>query len=129
MTIYLTRNKGPIWERPWPSWKLVVPCETTQLVGTLGVVYGWFMAPTGWPLALMVWGYALVFFILGSAVKIGAYRTLGTPRSQPSASSPPRRKARRGGSLTGGGGKRVAFSNTAINGVEDETYPGGYGWI
>ena len=24
MTIYLTRNKGAVWERPWPSWKLVV---------------------------------------------------------------------------------------------------------
>jgi len=31
MTIYLTRNKGPIWEWPLPSWKLVVPCEATQL--------------------------------------------------------------------------------------------------
>ncbi|MCV0369726.1 plasma-membrane proton-efflux P-type ATPase [Filomicrobium sp.] len=76
MTIYLTRNKGPIWERPWPSWKLVVPCETTQIVGTLAVVYGWFMAPTGWPLALMVWGYALVFFLLGSLIKISVYRLL-----------------------------------------------------
>ena len=73
MTIYLTRNKGAIWERPWPSWKLVVPCETTQIVGTLVVVYGLFMAPTGWPLALMVWGYALVSFFIGSALKIGTY--------------------------------------------------------
>ena len=62
MTIYLTRNKGPVWERPWPSWKLVIPCETTQLIGTLAVVYGWFMAPTGWPFVLMVWGYTLVSF-------------------------------------------------------------------
>ena len=76
MTIYLTRNKGPIWERPLPSWKLVVPCEATQLVGTLAVVYGWFMAPTGWPLALLVWGYALVSFMVASLVKIGAYRLL-----------------------------------------------------
>ena len=45
MTIYLTRNKGPVWERPWPSWKLVVPARATQLAGTLAVVYGWFMAP------------------------------------------------------------------------------------
>ena len=52
MTIYLTRNKGAIWEWPWPSWKLVVPAEATQIVGTLVVVYGWFMAPTGWPYAL-----------------------------------------------------------------------------
>jgi H+-transporting ATPase len=76
MTIYLTRNRGPIWERPWPSWKLIVPCETTQVVGTLAVVYGWFMAPTGWPLALLVWAYALIFFGLASVVKIGVYRLL-----------------------------------------------------
>lgn len=76
MTIYLTRNKGPIWERPWPSWKLIIPCETTQVVGTLAVVYGWFMASTGWPLALMVWGYALVFFLLASLIKISIYRLL-----------------------------------------------------
>ncbi len=76
MTIYLTRNKGPIWERPWPSWKLVVPCETTQLIGTLVVVYGWFMAPTGWLYVLMVWGYTLVSFFVASAIKIGAYGLL-----------------------------------------------------
>lgn len=76
MTIYLTRNKGAIWERPWPSWKLVVPCEATQLIGTLVVVYGWFMAPTGWTLALMVWAYTLISFCLASAVKIGVYRLL-----------------------------------------------------
>ncbi len=76
MTIYLTRNKGPVWERPWPSWKLVVPAETTQLIGTLVVVYGWFMAPTGWTLALMVWGYTLVSFMVASAIKIGTYQLL-----------------------------------------------------
>ncbi len=43
MTIYLTRNKGPIWQEPLPSLKLFVPSELTQLVGTLAVVYGWFM--------------------------------------------------------------------------------------
>ena len=76
MTIYLTRNKGPIWERPWPSWKLVVPCETTQLIGTLVVVYGLLMAPTGWLLVAMVWGYTLVSFFVASAIKIGSYRLL-----------------------------------------------------
>ena len=76
MTIYLTRNKGPVWERPWPSWKLVVPAETTQLIGTLVVVYGWFMAPTQWPLALMVWAYTLVSFMVASAIKIGTYHLM-----------------------------------------------------
>ncbi len=74
MTIYLTRNKGLVWQRPLPSWKLVVPCETTQIIGTLVVVYGWFMAPTGWTLALIVWGYTLVSFILANGVKLWAER-------------------------------------------------------
>jgi H+-transporting ATPase len=76
MTIYLTRNRGPVSERPWPSLKLVIPCESTQLLGTLIVVYGWFMAPTGWPYALMVWAYALGSFMLASIVKVGTYRLL-----------------------------------------------------
>jgi len=76
MTIYLTRNTGPIWERPWPSWKLVVPCEATQVLGTLVVVYGFFMAATGWPLALMTWAYTLVSFFVASAVKIGVYHLI-----------------------------------------------------
>ena len=76
MTIYLTRNVGPIWERPWPNWKLVVPCEITQLFGTLIVVYGLFMTPTGWRYALMVWGYTIISFLVASAIKIGGYRLL-----------------------------------------------------
>jgi len=76
MTIYLTRNQGPVWKRPWPSWKLVAPCETTQIVGTLIVVYGWFMAPTGWLYALMVWAYAVISFFVASGVKIGTYRLI-----------------------------------------------------
>ncbi|MCC0002298.1 MAG: plasma-membrane proton-efflux P-type ATPase [Methylobacteriaceae bacterium] len=76
MTIYLTRNKGPVWERPLPGWRLVVPAEITQIVGTLAVVYGWFMAPTGWKLALLVWAYTLVSFLIAMTVKIGVYRML-----------------------------------------------------
>ena len=76
MTIYLTRNKGPLWERPLPGWKLILPCEATQMLGTLAAVYGWFMAPVGWSLAALVWGYALVFFALASLVKIAVYRML-----------------------------------------------------
>jgi H+-transporting ATPase len=30
MTIYLTRHTGAIWQRPWPSWKLVVPIDPTR---------------------------------------------------------------------------------------------------
>ncbi len=33
---------------------------------------GWFVAPTGWPLALQ----AIVAFVIASAMKIGTYRLL-----------------------------------------------------
>ena len=74
MTIYLTRNEGWLWDRPWPSWKLVVPAELTQIVGTLAAVYGVFMTPIGWKLALMVWGFAFLEFITSSALKVAVYR-------------------------------------------------------
>jgi H+-transporting ATPase len=77
MTIYLTRNKGWVWEQPWPSWKLVVPCEVTQLFGTLIVVYGVAMAPTGWRVAAIVWAYTLISFFVANAVKVGTYRLIG----------------------------------------------------
>jgi H+-transporting ATPase len=76
LTIYLTRNTGPIWQRPLPSARLFVTTEVTQVVGTLAAVYGWFVEPIGWRYALLVWVYALGWFAFNSAVKIGAFRLL-----------------------------------------------------
>jgi H+-transporting ATPase len=76
LTIYLTRNAGPIWQRPWPSWKLLVATEATQVVGTLAAVYGWFVTPIGWGWALAVWGYALAWFLVNSVIKMGTYRLM-----------------------------------------------------
>jgi H+-transporting ATPase len=77
MTIYLTRNKGWVWERPLPSWRLMVPCEATQLLGTLIVVYGIAMSPIGWWLAALVWAYTLISFFIANAVKVGTYLLIG----------------------------------------------------
>ena len=76
LTIYLTRNTGAIWQRPWPSWRLVVATEATQVVGTLAAVYGWFVSPIGWRLALAVWAYALAWFLVNSVLKIASYRLM-----------------------------------------------------
>jgi H+-transporting ATPase len=76
LTIYLTRNTGAIWDRPWPDWKLFASTEATQVVGTLAAVYGWFVTPIGWTYALAVWGYALSWFLINSAVKIMVYRMI-----------------------------------------------------
>lgn len=76
LTIYLTRNTGLIWDRPWPSLKLFLATETTQIIGTLAAVYGWFVEPIGWGYALLVWVYALTWFLIESPIKMLAYRLL-----------------------------------------------------
>jgi H+-transporting ATPase len=76
LTIYLTRNSGAIWDRPWPSWQLLVATEATQVLGTLAAVYGWWVTPIGWRYALAVWGYALTWFLINSAVKIALLRLI-----------------------------------------------------
>jgi H+-transporting ATPase len=78
LTIFLTRNDGWFWNRPWPSWRLFVATEATQLFGTLAAVYGWFVEPIGWSYALMVWGYALLWFVVNDVIKIWTYRLLHT---------------------------------------------------
>jgi len=76
LTIYLTRNTGPIWQRPLPAARFFLATEATQLIGTLAAVYGWFVTPIGWRYALLVWAYALAWFGLNSVAKIVAYRLL-----------------------------------------------------
>lgn len=95
LTIYLTRNRGAIWQRPLPSWRLFLTAETTQAVGTLAAVYGLFVAPVGWALALLIWGYALAWFLINSLAKILLYRAMDRPRRSPPATRPTSRAAPR----------------------------------
>lgn len=69
MTLYLTRNDGHFWDKPWPSLKLFATTELTQVIGTLAAVYGWFVEPIGWGMALTVWAYAFVWFLFNNMVK------------------------------------------------------------
>jgi H+-transporting ATPase len=61
LTIYVTRNQSWFWTKPYPSLRLFLTTEATQVVGTLVAVYGVFVAPIGWGYALAVWGYALLW--------------------------------------------------------------------
>ena len=74
LTIYLTRNVGKIWDRPYPNLKFFLVTEATKVIGTLAAVYGWTIAPIGWKYALLVWAYSFAWFFINSAVKICAFR-------------------------------------------------------
>jgi H+-transporting ATPase len=71
MTIYIARRgTHPFWTQPFPSARLFWTTELTQVVATLFAVYGVFMPPIGWKLALLVWGYAFVWFLFNDFIKI-----------------------------------------------------------
>ncbi len=76
LTIFLTRNAGPFWQRPWPALRLVLATEATQLVGTAAAAWGFLVEPIGWRLAVLVWAYALAWFLLNGAVKVAVIRML-----------------------------------------------------
>jgi H+-transporting ATPase len=74
LTIYITRSRSWFWARPWPNWRLFVTTEATQVLGTLAAVYGWLLEPIGWEHALLVWGYALLWFPLNNAARVWVLR-------------------------------------------------------
>jgi H+-transporting ATPase len=75
LTIFVTRTRGPFWStRPAPI--LLGAVLLTQLAATMIAVFGIFMTPIGWQLALLVWGYALAWFVVSDRVKLLGYRVL-----------------------------------------------------
>jgi len=75
LTIFLTRTRGPFWSIR-PARVLWIAVLGTQTLATLIAVYGIFMTPLGWGWAALVWGYALVWFLLNDRVKLLTYWVL-----------------------------------------------------
>lgn len=77
MTIYLTRNTGWFWEKPYPKWLFFIAVEATQLIGTFFAVYGILVHPIGWAKAGIVWAFAIVSMLIMSLVKVATVKILG----------------------------------------------------
>ncbi len=75
-TLYITRAEGWFWQRPWPAPLLFWATLGTEILATLLAVYGFLITPIGWSYALLVWAYALVWFLFNDAVKVFTYRIL-----------------------------------------------------
>ena len=77
MTIYLARtHERHFWERPYPATILLVAAEGTQILATVIAVYGVLMTPIGWTLAGLIWGYALLMFVVTDFLKIRYFRLM-----------------------------------------------------
>ena len=78
LTLFVARTRGPFWSIR-PAKVLLLAIISTQLIATLIVVYGIFLPPIGWKLALFVWVYALAWFIVNDYVKRAAYAVFEHP--------------------------------------------------
>ncbi len=75
LTVFVARTRGPFWSIK-PSKLLLFAVLATQFIATLIVVYGFLLPAMGWKLALFVWGYALVAFVITDFLKVKFYRLL-----------------------------------------------------
>ncbi|MEM7192198.1 MAG: metal-transporting ATPase, partial [Pseudomonadota bacterium] len=73
LNIFVTRTRGPFWSIA-PAKILLIAVFGTQALATLIAVSGLLMPALPWELAAMVWGYALVWFLVNDQVKLLAYR-------------------------------------------------------
>ncbi|WP_226996613.1 plasma-membrane proton-efflux P-type ATPase [Thermococcus sp. 5-4] len=70
LTIFVTRARGHLWEKPYPSSLLLWSAIITKILATLVVVYGIFVTPIGWKLAGLIWAYALVWMLVIDEAKV-----------------------------------------------------------
>ena len=80
LTVFVARTKGHFWSVR-PAKPLLIAVIATQIGATLITVYGILLPAMGWELALLVWGYALVLFVVTDFAKVGFYRVLSFERN------------------------------------------------
>ena len=78
LTIFITRTKDHFWSSPRPSGLLFWSTVITKILATLIVVYGIFVVAIGWKLAIFIWVYALIAFIITDFIKVYSYKLLDT---------------------------------------------------
>jgi len=75
LTIFLTRTRGPFWSIK-PSGAMFWAAVLTKILATIVAVDGWFITPISWKLAAMVWGYAIVAFLITDFLKVRIYHVV-----------------------------------------------------
>ncbi len=75
LTLFLTRTRGHFWTiAPAPA--LLWSAVATKVLATVVAVYGFLVAPIGWHLGLLVWGYCIVWFFIFDFLKVKFYDVL-----------------------------------------------------
>jgi H+-transporting ATPase len=75
LTVFMARTKGHFWSVR-PANQLLLAVVLTQLTATLITVYGILLPAMGWGLAGIIWGEALLAFLIIDHVKVRFYKLL-----------------------------------------------------
>ncbi|WP_440948050.1 plasma-membrane proton-efflux P-type ATPase [Methanosarcina sp. T3] len=75
LTIFVARTRGHFWSPP-PGKLLFWSAVVTKVLATLLAVYGFYVSAIGWKLAIFVWIYALVAFVITDYLKVGFYKLM-----------------------------------------------------
>ena len=82
LTIFLTRTRGPFWSIR-PARILWLAVLGTQAIATVIAIFGLgLVTPLGWYWALLVWGYALAWFLVNDRAKLLTYRLLDYAKAE-----------------------------------------------
>ena len=75
LTVLVARTKGHFWSVK-PAKPLLFAIIATQFTATIITVYGILLPAMGWGLAALVWGYALILFVITDFAKVRLYKLL-----------------------------------------------------
>jgi H+-transporting ATPase len=75
LMVFIARTKGPFWSVK-PALPLFLAIVLTQLTATLITVYGILLPAMGWNLAIFVWIYAIIAFLITDILKVHFYKFL-----------------------------------------------------
>lgn len=78
LMVFIARTKNRFWTVR-PSRQLFSAVIITQLIATLITVYGILLPAMGWTLAIFIWVYCLIEFIIVDYLKIRFYKILERP--------------------------------------------------
>ena len=76
LTIFVSRTRKYFWTAK-PSKGLFWSAVITKVLATVFAVYGWFIAPIGWQMALFIWAYSFAAFFVTDIIKVYFYKLFG----------------------------------------------------
>jgi H+-transporting ATPase len=75
LDIFMGRTRRFFWSLK-PGLLLLWAGVLTRALATAIAVFGWFVTPISWQLALLVWGFALLELCITDPLKVLVYRVL-----------------------------------------------------